>query len=231
MRLLNRLIGRAKAVQTASESYQAYAVRSKHAQDQDTALNRIQFLVLDTETTGLDYKQDHIVSCALVPVNDSQIQIRDCMEWAVRSSVPSSPTSIRVHGVLNTELDAGMSEMEFGHQLLRQMSNEVIVGYHPGFDMAILNRLLKKHHGGALGNPVLDIARLVMRLDYPLKPAFLNPEPYSFDRLCKRFHVEASDRHTAIGDAYATALLLLRVLEVCRQHGLLSLRELLRPYT
>ncbi|MFW6258711.1 MAG: hypothetical protein ACOC26_04370, partial [Halochromatium sp.] len=59
------------------------------------------------------------------------------------------------------------------------------------------------------------------------------PEPgledLSLDGLCRFFGVVPHDRHTAPGDAFLTALILLRLLRVAARSGRATLAELLRP--
>ena len=200
------------------------------SQSPATPVGEARLLVLDTETTGLDLDADRIVSFAAVPAQGSGFEVRDAVDWPIRSTLPSDPVSIEVHGILNTELERGYPEREFTTRLLGLADARVIVGYRPGFDMAIINRLVREHHGGKLRNPVLDVATLAMRLDYPLKPPFVNPEPYRFERLCARFEIAQPGRHTAIGDAYATTLLALRLIGLLREQGVKTLGALLRRY-
>lgn len=223
-----RLTGRHKGGVPAF--WRAYREDAARRVPGDTPVEEVGFVVLDTESTGLDYRADAVVSFGAVRLRAGVIDLAEAVDWRVRSHLPSPSVSIEVHGVLNRELEEGLAEREFVQRLVRYVGQAVLVGYRPGFDLALLNRIVAEHTGGRLTNPTLDVFELAMRLDYPLKPRFVHPDAYRFDRLCERFGIDASARHTAIGDAYATALLLAMLLERLREAGVRTLGDLLRPY-
>ena len=228
---LRRLFGGEGVGADAPAYYRRYRERvAAESQPRHTPIPEVRFVVLDTETTGLDHKRDQVVSFAAVRVRGDVIAVGEAVDWRVRTALPSTGASIIVHGVLNAELEAGLPAERFAERLTDYVGADVIVGYRPGFDMAILNRLVRAQAGGRLDNPTLDVFELGMRVDYPLKPGFVNPEPYSFDALCARYGLDTPERHTAIGDAYTTALLLVKLLHRLREAGNETLGDLLRAY-
>jgi DNA polymerase III epsilon subunit-like protein len=52
------------------------------------------------------------------------------------------------------------------------------------------------------------------------------PERHSLDALCERFGITPHDRHTALGDAFLTAQILLRVLKEAGKLGMWNLEDL-----
>ncbi len=213
------------------EYWGAYRRRvAEQTQASDTPLDGLRFVVIDTETTGLDHRRDHVVSFAAVRVYGGEIRVAEAVDWRVRTTLPSPGHSIEVHGVLNRELEYGLPEDRFVERLVDYVGADIIVGYRPGFDMAILNRVVREYTGGRITNPTLDVFDLGMRVDYPLKPRFVNPEPYRLDALCDRLNIETPERHTALGDAYVTALLLLKLLHRLREGGLRTKGDLMRRY-
>lgn len=209
------------------EHLRRYGVRR---QATSTPIEEVRFVVLDTEATGLDHRRDHVVSFGAVRARGGVIDVATAVDWRIRTKLPSPEESIVVHGVLNAELEGGLPPGRFAERLTAYLGADVIVGYRPGFDMALLNRLIDAYTGGRLDNPTLDVFELGMRVDYPLKPGFVNPEPYAFDALCRRYGLETPERHTAIGDAYTTALLLCKLLYRLREGGASTLADLLRAY-
>ena len=228
---LRQLFGGAAAGPHAPAYYQRYRQRLRdEGQARSTPLDQVRFVVLDTETTGLDHKRDHVVSFGAVRLRGGVIAVADAVDWRIRTDLPSPGHSIVVHGVLNAELEDGLPPGRFAERLLEYIGADVIVGYRLGFDMAIVNRLIREHAGGRIDNPTVDVFDLGMRADYPLKPGFVNPEPYGFDALCARYALETPARHTALGDAYTTALLTAKLLHRLREAGVQSLGDLLRAY-
>ncbi len=201
-----------------------------HTQPPNTPVEDLRLVVIDTETTGLDHRTDQVVSFAAVRVRANEVDVAEAVDWRIRSRMPSPGRTIEVHGVLNGELATGLPEGRFVEKLVDYIGADIIVGYRPGFDMAILNRVVYEHSGGRITNETLDVFDLGMRVDYPLKPSFVNPEPYRLDALCARYGIETPARHTALGDAYVTALLLLKLLYRLQLSGLATRADLLRRY-
>jgi len=102
----------------------------------------------------------------------------------------------------------------------------VLVGHHLRFDISILNEALKKRHAGKLRNPLIDTRDLALRVEKGRGGHDDQPGNYSLDALCQRYHIPGSDRHTAAGDAYITAILLLKLLGRLRKRGVIKLGEI-----
>jgi len=213
------------------EYFQDYLQALEQQQAIKTPIHEIEFVVLDTETTGPDPEKDRVVSFAAIRVKGNEIDIQSAVDWRVRAQLPSSNVSIEIHGVLNRELETGMPEPRFVEELVNYVGSTVLVGYRPGFDMAMLNATVQEQTGGGrITNRTLDVYELGMRIDYPLKPKFVNPEPYRLDSMCKRYNIDQPGRHTAMGDAYATAILFLKQLGRLEAQGVKTLKELMRRY-
>ncbi len=210
--------------------WRAYRKLSRLQPRGDTPIEEVEFIVLDTETTGPDYRRDRVISFAAIRVRHDSILIADAVDWRIRGRLPSKPASIEVHGLLNDALDAGLEEERFTELLVDYLRNTVLVGYHPGFDLAVLNRVVREQTGGKLTNRLLDVATLAMRVDFPIKEQLATRAPYELDALFERYHIECPGRHTAVGDAYSTSVLFLKLLTRLRANGVTTLGGLLRRY-
>ncbi len=58
-------------------------------------------------------------------------------------------------------------------------------------------------------------------------PLLERKESYSLDHLAMKFNISKKDRHTALGDAYITAMAFLHILNRIEDKGELSLKDLL----
>ncbi len=192
-----------------------------------TPVEAISFVVFDTETTGLNVRQDRLLSIGAVRVQNWQINIADTFECLILQEHMQLGNSPKIHGILgNTLQRMGIEETEAVRQFSHYCQNSVLVGHHIAFDRAMMEKVLRPMTGTRLRNYCIDTIRLAQRLAPP--SIGLRPQDFSLDQLCRQYHIEAKDRHTAAGDAYITALLFLKLLARLQKRGVRTLRDLLR---
>lgn len=195
----------------------------------DTPANQVRFVVLDTETTGLDPRRDRIITIGALGVCEGEILLDDVFEVLLK--IPYNNSSVTVHGITRDEAAGGMEEPEALLQFLDYLRDGVIVGHHVGHDMQVLNCACERHFNLSLRNRWLDTMDLTLNLnddgafrDRPI------PGGYSLDGLCDMFGVAPHDRHTAGGDAFLTAQVFLRLLRSARAAGRHTLGSLCIPH-
>ncbi|HKK78702.1 MAG TPA: hypothetical protein VJ933_03695, partial [Phaeodactylibacter sp.] len=79
--------------------------------------------------------------------------------------------------------------------------------------------------GVKLKNKGVDTAVLARRLAN--HPQLAKRGAFGLDQLCQDYHIPMSDRHTAAGDAYITAILLMKMLRRLEKRGVRTLGDLL----
>lgn len=186
------------------------------------------FVVLDTETTGLDYKKDQLLSIAALKLENNQIQINDRIEFFIQQNDYKGNDSIKIHGILPVQSKHGVPEKEALLQLVTYLGDAVIIGHHIGFDLAILNQAMQKHFGLRLKNKKLDTLQIARRIH---QTKFQPPPPdfkYSLDFLCTHYEIPLGERHTAADDVFITALLFLKMYSRLEKRGVRSLKSLLK---
>lgn len=182
-------------------------------------LDQVSFVVLDTETTGLNPSIDHILSFGALKIHDQKILVSSAVEWYLKTS-KFGKEAIPIHELLRN--DKEVSVEEFATQLLNYLDNHVLVGHSIGFDMEMLKKALKPFGLIDFPNPTIDIRDLAIRLDHGLliDHSLINLQEYTLDSLCARFKIKAEDRHTAGGDAFLTANLFLKLLKLAAKKGI-----------
>lgn len=187
------------------------------------------FVVFDTETTGLNRKKDKVISIAGVSLVNMAIQVEDSFEILVQNSSSGTSESIVIHRILKKELQDGLTEKEALRQFLNFIGNSVMVAHFAEFDMGIMSQMLKNHFGMPLLNPSIDTIRLAQRLESHHWATMAHPDPKSFslDCLCEKHKIEINGRHTAAGDALATARLFQILLCKARKRGLKKTGDLI----
>ena len=206
---------------------QAYLEKNAQKIPGIRTLDQLEFVVLDTETTGFDLKKDQLISFGAVKIKNRKIQVSESVELRLKQKSPVSQ-AVRIHGILGDE--KALSPEEFAEKSIRIIGNSILVGHHVQFDLEMLLQIYRPFGLGHFPNPVLDTLSLCMRLDHgPLADySQIKAEDYSLDSLCQRFGIETDDRHTASGDAFLTAQLLQKLLILAEKKGIDTFSKLIR---
>jgi DNA polymerase-3 subunit epsilon len=195
----------------------------------ETPADSVRFILLDSETTGLDPRKDRLITIGAVSVIGGEILLDDVFDALLEVAYNSS--AVTVHGITRQESLSGVTEPVALERFLAYLKDGVIVGHHIGHDIATLNAGYERHWGFTLQNLSLDTMELALNLErdgaFPGSDAFTD---FSLDGLCSLFGVIPHDRHTAAGDAFMTAQVFLRLLRLASRHGRTTLGKLMEPF-
>lgn len=186
-------------------------------------IEEVEFVVLDCETTGFDYEQDRILSIGALKVHHKSILVKESFEIYVKQE-HFNKNSVEIHGILKKGPRGCIAEYEALQELLLYIKNDVVVGHHIMFDLNMINAALKRHGLPKLMNTTLD-TELLYKRTLLSTPILQKKERYSLDDLADKYSISKKDRHTALGDAYITAIAFQIILDKLRPK---SLKELLR---
>lgn len=188
------------------------------------------YVVVDLETTGLDPHKDRVVSVGAFRVIEGRVKLGDYFSELVNPGRSIPPESIKVHGVTPANIAAARTAWEVFEDFLGWLGNDILVAHYALFDLYFLNWVMRAQHGFKLQNLVVDTV-LMCRM------ALIEPDPYggrrgakrcSLDGLAERFEIHVPDRHTALGDALATALILQRLLPELARAGWSTVGDLIK---
>ena len=205
-----------------------YLARFDHTWSDESSERGVRFVVLDSETTGLDARKDRLITIGAVAVRSDEILLEDSFETLIK--IEHNMQSVTVHGITRDQSQAGLEEPEALRRFLNYLGDGVIVGHHIMHDVETLNVACERHWGFELKNRSLDTMDLTLNLERD--GAFAGqPEirSFSLDSLCELFDVKPHDRHTAPGDAFITAQIFLRLLALARKHARETLGALCEP--
>lgn len=186
----------------------------------------LRFVVLDTESTGLDARKDKLISIGAVAIVRKEIELADSFE--VMMPIAYNTSSVMVHGITReASAEKGIPEKVALAQFLGYLRDGIIVGHHIAHDIEMLGNACEKHYGFRLFNESVDTLDLTLRLQ---QAGLLGKDEtlpgHSLDHLCRYFHVVPHDRHTASGDAFITAQIFIRLLHKSWAAGMHTLAEL-----
>ncbi len=210
-----------------TDSIQLYHESFGETWNDSDPLDHVRFVVLDTETTGLDVRKDCIVTIGAVAVRRNQIMLDDQYESMIKFAFNTS--AVVVHGITReTAQEEGVEEPVALREFLAYLRDGVIVGHHIGFDVDMLSERCRKRFGLEIQNRWLDTMELTLRLEeMGAFPGDQNArKDFSLDGLCRLFGIPPHDRHTAPGDAFITAQVFLKLLRLARRYNLISLADI-----
>ncbi|WP_170381422.1 3'-5' exonuclease [Ruegeria atlantica] len=178
------------------------------------ALQDLCFVVFDTETTGLLPHKDEIVQIGAVRVVNGRIVDGERLDMLVNPGIPIPPASTKVHKVSDHMVQGAPDIAEAGRTFHQFARDAVIVAHNAPFDMAFLRRHAKRMDVD-WDHPILDTVLLSAVL-------FGASDKHTLDALCDRLDITIPHelRHTALGDAVATAQALVKMLPMLQARGM-----------
>lgn len=168
------------------------------------------FVVFDTETTGFDYENDRILCIGAVALQNNTISVADTFEIFLQQDYYDQK-SAQIHGILKDWVTDKPTELEALQEFLAFLGDSVIVAHHSIFDITMINKALERNGLPLLNNIYLDTAYLYKKT-LIMSHLLERKDHYSLDELADKFDISKKDRHTALGDAYITALAFLKII-------------------
>jgi DNA polymerase III subunit epsilon len=188
--------------------------KAQAGRDQNSLLDDLEFVAVDTELTGFDPRCDAMVSIGAVRLRGLAIVPGETFYTLVRPERDVPRNSSLIHRLTAAELAHAPPETEALAGFLDFLGPAVIVGHHVDLDMAFLGAATQRHLGGDLGAPCIDTLRLAMtleekRLTFEGGLGDFEHMGYSLPSLCRRYGLPAFAAHDARTDAMAAAYLFL----------------------
>ena len=189
------------------------------------AARRFDLVVIDTETSGLDVARDRLLAIGAVAVRDGVLDSADCFHAVLRQPAPKQGPDILIHRIGLDEQSAGDPPGQVLAAFSAWCAGRWAVAYHADFDRRMLERACRE-----AGRPPPDLRGWIDLA--VLAPALLpdrrvrGRRPASLDDWLESWGIDGVDRHDALGDALATAQLLLPVLHAARARAIHDARAL-----
>jgi DNA polymerase-3 subunit epsilon len=168
----------------------------------ETKPNR--FVVLSTETSGLNPNKDVILSLGAFSVVDDGIVIKDNFESVLLQYKFLQDNGLSNEFIIESKM-IKMPEPEALEAFINFLGNAILVGHHINFDIEMLNSALERLDCGRIKNEALDVDVMYRKL------MDVNDKQFSLDDLCEIYKIPKSDRNSSAEDAYRIALLFLKL--------------------
>ena len=160
------------------------------------ARKKIVEIVLDTETTGLDYTREKMVEFAAVRLENGKI--KDEFQTLINPEQHIRKSSIAIHGITEEMVVDAPTEAEAMPKILEFIGDYPIVAHNAIFDYSFLNEAAKRVTGEELKNERIDTQQM-------FKEVYPDLEAHGLNALTEKFNVELKDHHRAMGDTMGLA--------------------------
>ena len=156
-------------------------------------------VILDTETTGLKYKEgDRVIEVGCVELIN-HIPSGNNLQFYCSTEKTINSEAAAVHGLTNDFLKKHPTFKEQAKQFLDFIKNDTLIIHNAPFDVGFINNELELTGYKKLENSVIDTVTLARKK--------LNTRIANLDYLCKRFSIDLSQRklHGALKDCLLLA--------------------------
>ena len=151
-------------------------------------------LILDTETTGLDFSNDRIIEIGIVELIDN-VLTQNYFHQYINPEMDVSLSAQKVHGISNDFLIGKPTFDNIVKKLLEFIQNDEIIIHNAEFDVNFINKELQNCGFNNIKNTITDTIKIAKK-EFP-------GQTVSLDSLCKKLNVVNSRQnyHGALLDA------------------------------
>ena len=154
-------------------------------------------IVLDTETTGLDYTKERMVEFAAVRLENGKI--KDEFQTLINPQQHIRKSSIAIHGITPEMVVDAPTEAEIMPKILEFIGDYPIVAHNAIFDYTFLNEASLRTTGEELKNARVDSQQM-------FKEVYPDLDSHGLEALTKKFNVDLTNHHRAMADTMGLAL-------------------------
>ncbi|MDD2898624.1 MAG: exonuclease domain-containing protein [Desulfuromonadaceae bacterium] len=182
-------------------------------------LNDLEYVVFDTETTGLRLSEgDKVISISGIRIRRGRIQNAEIFHSLVNPGRSIPPESIIFHHIEDHMVADAPSMNQVYPQFTEFVGDSILVAHNAAFDKKCLEIAAADAGLPMIDNPFLD----TLFLSYGLHEG---TEGHSLDAMAERMGIIIDGRHTSMGDARATAQAFLGLITLLPGRGVRTLAE------
>ncbi len=153
-------------------------------------------VVVDLETTGLDYKREKIIEFAGIKLVNGQIT--EELEMLIDPQQEIRHSSIEIHGITQDMVEGKPPIEEALPGILDFIQDYPIVAHNAIFDHSFINQASRELNGEGISNPKIDTFQMY-------KEVFPDEPSHGMESLLKRFNIDFPVKHRAMADAKGLA--------------------------
>ena len=189
-------------------------------------INNCSFVILDTETTGLEAsKGDKIISLAALKIRNSLIQENEFLDELINPERDIPWESVKIHHITDEHVRGKPTLPELQSKINLFLKKSILIGHNIEFDKKFI-------YQDAANSDLSKRMKKITSIDTIYLTAALYPdlENYDLSYLCEHFNIRTNDqiRHSALGDCWITARLFLHLLNKAKEKNITTASGLLK---
>ena len=161
------------------------------------ARKKIIEIVLDTETTGLDYTKEKMVEFAAVRLENGKI--KDEFQTLINPEQHIRKSSMAIHGITPEMVADAPTEAEALPKIMEFIGDYPIVAHNAIFDFTFINEASKRVFDKEISNPRIDTQQM-------FKEVYPDLDSHGLEALTTKFKVPLTNHHRAMADTMGLAL-------------------------
>lgn len=154
-------------------------------------------IVLDTETTGLDFTKEKIIEFAAIRLENGKI--KDTFQTLINPEQHIRKSSMAIHGISQEMVADAPTEKEILPQIAEFIGEYPIVAHNAIFDHSFLNEAYKRVFKKKFENEKIDSQQMFKEICPDL-------ESHGLIALTEKFNVTMENHHRAMDDTMGLAL-------------------------
>lgn len=191
----------------------------ERAEQLQADLGELEYVVFDTETTGLRLSDgDKVISISGVRIRRGRIQNADIFNSLVNPGRSIPPESTLFHHIEDHMVADAPTISQVYPQFVEFVGDSILVAHNAAFDKKCLEMAAAEAQLPMIENPILD----TLFLSYGIHEG---TEGHSLDALAERMGITIEGRHTSLGDARATAHVFLGLISLLPGRGVRTLAD------
>jgi DNA polymerase-3 subunit epsilon len=165
---------------------------------------------IDCETTSLDIPRAEILSVGAIRLKGDALLTSQRLDILVRPEGELNDRTVTIHHLRAIDLAQGLAWDEATRRVLDFVGNRPLVGYYLEFDVAMLNKYVRRLIGSSLPNQQVEVSRLYHDWRARHLPQGANID-LRFETIRERLDLPRRAQHDAFNDALLTAMMYLRL--------------------
>ena len=194
--------------------------------DINTHIDKVEILAVDFETTGLNAKQDKLLSVGFTTLKKQQISLKTSYHQIIKTKEQLEESNVIIHHITDSQKEQGKALAVVVETLLKALAGKVMLVHFARIERQFLTEACYELYGMAPTFPMIDTLALAKRrLDK--RDVAYDPSELRLTNLRNNFQLPEHHAHNALNDAIATAELFMAQMSKVNKDGKATLKDVL----